>query len=112
MNMINIFKFLFKKDDINYNSYNSYKFERDIDIDINRNIMLQKFENDKIERGIRIEAQRWLEEDTKSKNCIHIMSPFIHSINIYHEETAKYKNCNIRKLIYEEYNNLKSNQDD
>jgi hypothetical protein len=83
-----------------------------------RSIMMQKLENEKIERGIKNEAQRWLNEynnaqtikigDTEFKNCIHIMRPFIYAIIIHDEETAKYKGCNIQKLVSEEYQRLRS----
>ena len=83
-----------------------------------RSIMMQNLENEKIERGIINEAQRWLNEynnaqtikigDTEFKNCIHIMRPFICAIMIYDEETAKYKGCNIQKLVSEEYQRLRS----
>ena len=83
-----------------------------------RSIMMQKLENEKIERGIKNEAQRWVNEynnspnikigETEFKNCIHIMRPFIPAIMIYDKETAKYKGCNIQKLVSEEYQRLRS----
>lgn len=83
-----------------------------------RSIMMQKLENEKIERGIKNEAQRWLNEHNNApivgakghefRNCIHIMRPFISAIIIYDEETAKYKGCNIQKLVSEEYQRLRS----
>lgn len=83
-----------------------------------RSIMMQKLENEKIERGIKNEAQRWLNEyknaptikigETEFKNCIHIMRPFISAIMIYDEETAKYKGSDIRKLVSEEYQRLRA----
>lgn len=83
-----------------------------------RSVMMQKLENEKIERGIKREAERWLFEynnaptikmgETEFKNCIHIMRPFISAIMIYDEETAKYKGCNIQKLVSEEYQRLHS----
>jgi hypothetical protein len=83
-----------------------------------RSIMLQKLENEKIERGIKNEAQRWLNAydnaptikigDSEFKTCIHIMQPLIYASMIYDEETAKYKGCNIQKLVSEEYLRLRS----
>ena len=83
-----------------------------------KSIMFQKLENEKIERGIKSEAQRWLNNynnassikigNNEFKNCIHIMRPFISAIMIYDEETAKYKDCDIRKLVSEEYQRLRS----
>lgn len=81
-------------------------------------IIMQKLENEKIERGIKNEAQRWLNEYNNAhiigakgyefRNCIHIMRPFVSVIMIYDEETAKYKGCNIQKLVSEEYQRLRS----
>ena len=84
-----------------------------------RSIMMQKLENEKIERGIKREAERWLNEDKYATTIkigneiievprINIMRPFITAILIYDEETAKYKGCNIQKLVSEEYQRLRS----
>jgi hypothetical protein len=86
--------------------------------DKENSIRMQKLEDQKIERGIKQEALRWLNEynnsptikigDKEFKNCIHLMNPFIHAIMIYDEETSKYKNSDIHKLVQEEYQRLQS----
>lgn len=81
-------------------------------------IILQKFENKKIEDGIKNEAQRMLNEynnaptmrigDNEFKNCLHVMRPFISGIIIYDVGTAKYKDSNIQELVSEEYERIRS----
>lgn len=98
----------------NGDNYFSAKREREY----NESVMLQKLENLKIERGIKYEAMRWLNEynnapehiiDGKSyRNYIFIMQPFITSITIYDNNTAKYKNCDIRSLVVEEFRRLRN----
>ena len=102
------------------NNYNYFTVKQEIEKERERNhaIMLQKIENDKIERGILNEAMRWLNEydntpehiiDGKSyKNYIFSMQPFIKSIIIYNNDTAKYKDCDIRSLVVEEFEKLRS----
>ena len=102
------------------NNYNYFTVKQEIEKERERNhaIMLQKIENDKIERGILNEAMRWLNEyhnapeliiDGKSyKNYIFIMRSFIKSIIIYDNDTAKYKDCDLRSLVVEEFEKLRS----
>ena len=105
--MIGIFKkilytlFTKKYKSVDYTTY--LQFENDI----SKNIILQQIENDKIKRGIEKEAKRWIEEDKNGYIGIRIMYPFISHITIYHSETAKYKNTDIRELVIIEYNKLK-----
>jgi len=74
--------------------------------DKERNVGLQRLENEKIERGIKAEAMRWIEDDIEGPYRIHIMYPFITAIKIYDEATAKYKDCDIQKLVWNEYKRL------
>lgn len=106
--MSNIFKTIFNKLSIkNNNPTNDYDIYLQFEKDISKNIILQKIEDDKIENGIKREARRWIEEDNNGHMGIRLIFPFIHSITIYHSETAKYKNANIRELVIIEYNKLK-----
>lgn len=81
-------------------------------------ISLQKSEDYRIEQLIKMESQRWFDEyinapivkiaDVEFRNCgILILSPFIKSITIYDEETAKYGKCDIYELVKMEFNKLK-----
>ena len=86
-----------------------------------RSVLLQKVEDEKIERGIKNEALRLLREyndapvikigDRENKIYLPVMNPFIHAIIIYDEETSKYKGKNIKQLVNEEYQRLKQEQE-
>jgi hypothetical protein len=79
----------------------------------------QEIEDKKVERGIRTEATRMLQEwinaptlkfgDTEFKNCILVMKPFMYAYMLHDQETAKFLNVNINELVREEYNRLKAN---
>jgi hypothetical protein len=79
----------------------------------------QEIEDRKVERGIKAEAERMLQEwinaptlkfgDTEFKNCILIMRPFMHAYMLHDEETAKFLHKSINNLVREEYDRLKAN---
>jgi hypothetical protein len=79
----------------------------------------QRMEDEKVERGIKEEANRVLQEwinaptlkfgDKEFKNCILVMKPFIHAYMVHDEETAKFLHKSINDLVREEYNRLKTN---
>ena len=79
----------------------------------------QRMFDEKVERGIKQEANRMLQEwinapvlkfgDKEFKNCIQVMRPFIYAYEVSDEETAKFLNTNISELVREEYLRLKAN---
>jgi hypothetical protein len=79
----------------------------------------QEIEDKKVERKIRDEANRMLQEwinapilkfgDTEFKNCMLVMRPFMHVYMLHDEETAKFLNVSINDLVREEYSRLKAN---
>jgi hypothetical protein len=74
---------------------------------------LQDMEDSKIQRAIRLEAERLAGEYRAAlvypgigKLYIPVANPRIYQITIWDEATARYKGQDIIKLIYEEYKRL------
>lgn len=78
----------------------------------------QKLEDLEVDHGIKSEAlrlfQEWLDApiikcaDVEFRNYICVVSPFITSYIVHDENSAKYLDKNINKLVIEEFNKLKS----
>ena len=110
---MNIMKKILKRNRVNKPNYYDMCIFKDKDLDIR----MQDIENKHIERLIKLEAARWFDDYKNSETItidgeeyrldgIKIMNPFMFTIKIYDEDTAKYKNANIRELVRIEYDKL------